>query len=66
MLRAWPFGIELIHVAPGLEVDVMSKCLEQIARFGAYCATTCGVVINAENNDEREAGTGIVRLAQQT
>ena len=51
MLRAWPLGIELIHVAPGVEVDVMSECLEQLSRLSVYCATTRGVVINAEDND---------------
>jgi hypothetical protein len=63
MLRSWSLRIDVIHVAPGLEVDVISQGMKQFRRFGSYRATTTGVVINTENNDECEARGAIVRLA---
>jgi hypothetical protein len=63
VLRARSLGIEFVHVASCVEVDLMSQCFKKVRRFGAYCATTCGVVVNAENHDEGETKRGIVCLA---
>jgi hypothetical protein len=63
MLRAWSLRIDLIHVAPGLKLDVISQDMKQFRRLGAYCATASGIAIDTEDKDEGETNRGVVRLA---